>query len=165
MSEARYIRLGLVSRVDPDNGMAAVTYPDLDGNTTVDVPVFSFTDEYKMPKVGSTVLVLHSPSGQCAAFILGHIWNKKNKCPHTGEDIWRKELAHDYGTAFMDYDGATNTLTIEAPNIVLRASSSLKIDSPATTNTGSYTGAMDVIGEGISLAHHTHPDPGTGGPA
>ena len=45
----RLIRMGKVSSIDYANGMISVTYPDLDNSTTDTFPVFSLTDEYKMP--------------------------------------------------------------------------------------------------------------------
>ena len=53
------IRIGKVSSVNYAQGMIRVTYPDRDNSVTAEIPMFSFTDEYKMPKVGSQVLVVH----------------------------------------------------------------------------------------------------------
>ena len=55
----RLIRMGKVSSIDYENGMISVTYPDLDNSTTDNFPVFSLTDEYKMPGIGQEVLILH----------------------------------------------------------------------------------------------------------
>ena len=59
----RLIRIGRVSSVNYDEGMISVTYPDLDDSTTDEFPVFSFTDEYKMPGIGQEVLVIHLSTG------------------------------------------------------------------------------------------------------
>lgn len=55
----RTIRIGKVSSVDYGSGMIKVTYPDLDNSVTDDLPYLTFNDEYKMPKVGASVLVVH----------------------------------------------------------------------------------------------------------
>ena len=73
------IRIGKVSSVNAGSGMVRVTYPDKDDSVTAELPVFSFTDEYKMPKVGSQVLVVHLSNGTSAGVCLGHYWNKSNK--------------------------------------------------------------------------------------
>ena len=41
----RLIRVGRVSKIDFDNGMVAVTYPDLDDSVTSFLSVVSFNDE------------------------------------------------------------------------------------------------------------------------
>lgn len=112
----RLIRVGRVSKIDFDNGMVAVTYPDLDDSVTSFLSVVSFNDEYKMPEVGDEVLVVHLSSGQSRGLVLGHYWNKTNLSEHTGEGVYRKEFGQDYGEAYMDYDGE---LEIYAPSIRL----------------------------------------------
>lgn len=112
----RLIRVGRVSKIDFDNGMVAVTYPDLDDSVTSFLSVVSFNDEYKMPEVGDEVLVVHLSSGQSRGLVLGHYWNKTNLSEHTGPGVYRKEFGHDYGEAYMDYD---EELEIYAPSIRL----------------------------------------------
>lgn len=110
------VRKGRVSSVDYDNGMISVTYPDDDDNTTVKNASFSWTDEYKMPRVGEFVLVVHETDGD-ANYVLGRLWNKRNTCLHTGSEVWRKELAPNdkYGKCYMDYDDEEEKLTIRVP--------------------------------------------------
>lgn len=141
------IRIGKVSSVNYAQGMVRVTYPDRDDSVTAEIPVFSFTDEYKMPKVGSQVLVVHLSNGAAAGVCLGHYWNEKNTSKATGEGVFRKELGQDYGEAFIEFKGGT--VTIHADKI--------KIDG-AVTATKSVTVSGDVkAGEsGISLIEHTH---------
>lgn len=123
----RLIRVGRVSKIDYDNGMVAVTYPDLDDSVTSFLSVVSFNDEYKMPGIGDEVLVVHLSSGQSRGLVLGHYWNKTNISEHTGEGIYRKEFGQDYGEAYMDYDG--EELEIYAPSIRLStAAGSITVD-------------------------------------
>lgn len=102
----RLIRIGRVSSVDYENGMVSVTYPDLDDATTDAFPVFSFTDEYKMPGIGQDVLVLHLSNGQTAGIVMGKLWNRQNIPPNPGENVFRKELGRFYGEAYIEYNGS-----------------------------------------------------------
>lgn len=99
------IRLGKVSSIDYENGMISVTYPDLDDSVSDMFPVFSFTDEYKMPRIGKEVLVLHLSNGQSAGVVLGKYWNKDNKPSVSGEKMFRKELSSEPGEAYIQYEG------------------------------------------------------------
>ena len=106
------IRIGKVSSVS--GCMVRVTYPDRDDSVTAELPVFSFTGEYKMPKVGSQVLVVHLSNGTSAGVVLGGYWNKSNRPSVTSG--FRKELGDSAGEAYLEYkDG---TLRIHAPRIV-----------------------------------------------
>lgn len=126
------IRIGKVSAVNAAKGLVSVTYPDLDGNTTDEFPVFSFTDEYKMPQVGKDVLVLHLSNGKSAGIVLGRYWNDAN-IPPAGSGF-RKELGKDYGEAYIDY--REGKVTIHADRILLdaevEATGSIKADSGKT---------------------------------
>lgn len=143
----RLIRIGRVSSVNAAKGMVSVTYPDLDNSTTGEFPVFSFTDEYKMPNVGQEVLVLHLSNGQSAGIVLGRYWNGSNQPPVTSG--FRKELGDAFGEAFIEYDGAK--MTVHAPKIVL--------DGEVETD-GSITvpSKNDVKVGAITLKNHKHTD-------
>lgn len=106
----RLIRMGKVSSIDYANGMISVTYPDLDNSTTDNFPVFSLTDEYKMPRIGQEVLALHMSNGQSAGIVMGRYWNKGNRPPVSGENIFRKELGKAFGEAYIQYSGGDITL-------------------------------------------------------
>lgn len=114
----RCLRIGTVSSIDYDNAMISVTYPQYDGATTAKMPAYSFTDEYKMPIIGSDVLVMHDEAGQAAGFILGRRWNKKNTCDHTGKGVFRKELAPSdkYSKCYDDYDDESCTKKVFVPH-------------------------------------------------
>lgn len=112
----RLIRIGKISTIDYEAGMASVTYPEMDGNTTDKFPVFSLTGEYKMPTVGQEVLVLHLPTGQASGVILGGMWNKKNIPPKSGEHIFRKELGDEPEEAYLEYDRSDGDLKLKDKN-------------------------------------------------
>ena len=139
----RLIRIGRVSSVNAAKGMVSVTYPDLDNSTTGEFPVFSFTDEYKMPNVGSQVLHDALPIW----IVLGRYWNGSNVPPVSSG--FRKEMGDNFGSAYMEYDGSA--LTIHASKIIL--------DGEVETD-GSITvpAKGDVTVGAISLKSHKHTD-------
>ena len=131
------IRIGKVSSVNASAGTVRVTYPDRDDSVTAELPVFSFTDEYKMPSVGSQVLVVHLSNGTSAGICLGHYWNGSNQPPVS--EGFRKELGEAYGDAYLEY--ADGKLTIHAPKIVLE---------------GDVKTTADIDVSGVSAKNHTH---------
>lgn len=162
----RPIRIGRVSSVNYDEGMLAVTYPDMDDSVTSEFPVFSLTDEYKMPNVGDTILVVHLSNGQSAGIVLGRFWSKANLCANPGKGKFRKEFAPSdaFGKCFLEYDDDSETMKLHVPKkleIIVEeecavTAKNLTLVTTDTTNTGKYTGAKDVVGEGTSLHNHTH---------
>lgn len=114
----KLIRIGRVSSIDYDAGMISVTYPDLDDATSDYLSVVSCNDEYKMPKIGDEVLTVHLPSGQARGVVIGKYWNLTNIPAETGADVYRKELGHTQGQAYLSYKDE-GTLKIHAPEIVL----------------------------------------------
>lgn len=115
----RLIRVGNVSSVDYATGMIEVTYPDLDDSVTGKFPVFSFTDEYKMPKIGQEILVLHLSNGQSAGIVLGKYWNEGNKPAVSGVNVFRKELGASSGESYIQYSGGDMTLKDQAATLTL----------------------------------------------
>lgn len=99
------LRIGKVSSIDYDHGMIRVVYTDRDGAVTKPLPVLTFNDEYKMPKVGQYVLVGHLSNGTEAAYVMGTFWNAANEPGRSGKGVYRKEFAHKTGEAYIDYDG------------------------------------------------------------
>lgn len=104
------VRIGKVSSIDYKNGMISVTYPDLDDSVTDELPVFSMTDEYKMPQIGAEVLVLHLSNGCAAGVVMGRYWNEANRPPISGKDVFRKELGATFGEAYVQYKDGDITL-------------------------------------------------------
>lgn len=140
------IRIGRVSSINKAGGTIRVTYPDRDDSVTAEIPVFSFTDEYKMPPIGAEVLVLHLSNGAAAGVMMGRYWNSQNLPPATS--TFRKEMGETYGQSYMEYDGGT--LTIHADKIVL--------DGEVTVNGNVTTDKGDMKASGISLKNHKHTD-------
>lgn len=117
----RNIRIGKVSSVDYGSGMIKVTYPDLDNSVTDDLPFLTCNDEYKMPKIGASVLVVHLSNGSAMGIVAGTYWNSSNKPPVSGKGVYRKDLAQTIGEAFLQYSGGM--LQINAPEIILETKS------------------------------------------
>lgn len=117
------IRIGKVSSIDYDNGMIQVLYTDHDGSVTKALPVLTFNDEYKMPKVGSYVLVVHLSNGSEAGYILGSYWNAAHSPASTGKGVYRKEYGNEPGRAYTKYEEESATLEIHGDNVLLSGAS------------------------------------------
>ena len=111
----KLIRVGRVSKIDYENAMISVTYPDLDDAVTSLLSVVSFNDEYQMPEVGDEVLAVHLPSGQARGLVLGKYWNSEHKPAVTGKGKYRKEYTNTPGEAYSEYSDAV--LLYFAPEI------------------------------------------------
>lgn len=148
------IRLGKVSAIDYATGMVRVVYHEKDDSVTRLVPLIS--DEYQMPEIGDQVLVLHLSNGSEAGVVLGRPWSEKNKPPEGAAGLYRKDMARTPGEAMIRYKGGT--MTIKAGSVLvegnLTVTGDLTVAGSITAN--SVTAAVDVVGGGISLAHHTH---------
>ena len=94
------IRLGKISSIDYAKGMARVVYHEKDDDVTRLIPLLSH--EYKMPPVGSQVLVVHLSNGTEAGVVLGR--------PEGGAALYRKDLGQNPGDAMIRYDGSTLTI-------------------------------------------------------
>ena len=154
----KLIRIGRVSSVDTDNGMVSVTYPDMDGAVTDKFPLFSFTDEYKMPTIGSNVLVLHLSNGQSAGIAMGHFWNTSNKphLPNEQTPEFRKELAALMGVASIIYNN--ETVTIHAKHIVLDGDVSITNGNVTVASGSVVVPGGEVTARNVSLTQHIHTD-------
>ena len=115
----REIRVGKVSKINYEKGMIRVTYPDLDDSVTAELPVFSFTVEYKMPKIGQEVFVLHLSNGQAAGILMGKYWNKDNVPPDYGQgkNTFNKEIDEEFGKVRITYKNKKLTLYDEAGDV------------------------------------------------
>lgn len=115
----RIVRIGKVSKINYEKGMIRVTYPDLDDSVTAEFPVFSFTDEYKMPKIGQEVLVLHLSNGQSAGILMGRYWNRTNVPPDYGQgrNVFNKEIDEEFGKVRITYKDKKLTLYDESGDV------------------------------------------------
>lgn len=158
-------RIGVVSKVDRKNGMISVVYGDRDGKVTQPLPFLNFNDEYKMPKPGDYVAVMHLSNGMEMGAVLGKYWNEKDK-PVDEQDTYRKQFDYD-GKAYMKYDEKTGELVIRAPKIKIVADEeSMETQAPeykvtAKDEKTGTTGSISITG-GIShritedVPYHPH---------
>ncbi len=114
MAAEEEIRIGRVSACDYDNGMIEVVYTDRDSAVTKPLPYLNFNGEYKMPSVGSYVLVAHLSNGAEAGVVLGGFWNKANHSAASGKGVYRKELGSSQGEAFIQYSNGTLQISADA---------------------------------------------------
>ncbi len=153
------IRIGKISSIKPKDGTVRVAYSDRNDAVTMDIPLFSF--EYKMPKVGDQVIVLHLENGSEAAVVLGRVWSKVNVPPENGEKLYRKDLGQTVGKAVIRYNEETDTLDIKCPGGTLNIEAKTVNITGTTVNITGTSG--DVKVNGISLTQHTHNAPALGG--
>ena len=57
------IRVGRVSSVNYETGMARITYWDKDETVTSEFPMLNYNNEYRMPEAGRDVIVAHLSNG------------------------------------------------------------------------------------------------------
>ena len=86
------IRIGTVGTVNYQKAMVSVVYTDMNDLATAELPYFSFTGEYKMPKVGEQVLVLHLSNGESFGVVLGGFCSEEDLPKETGEGLFYKQL-------------------------------------------------------------------------
>lgn len=124
------IRIGRISSVDHEAGMAKVTYKDKDGSVTMSIPMLNFNDEYRMPEPDQDVLVAHLSNGSSRAVILGTVWNKKNTPKEAGERLYRKDLSREKDAAYVRYDDETGEYLVKAANVHLNGVNETILDGP-----------------------------------
>lgn len=104
------VRTGRVSSVDYKTGTYEVTYHDRGRSVTRRINAMS-NGEYKMPRVGQMVSVVHNSNGAAAATTMGTIWNQTNLPAEGGEGLYRKEYGDEPGQAFERFDAKTGNYT------------------------------------------------------
>ena len=124
------IRIGKVSSVDYEAGMARVTYKDKDDSTTQNIAILNFNDEYRMPEPGQDVIVAHMSNGSSRAALLGTIWNRKNIPKETGKQLYRKDLSRQKDAAYVRYDDGTGEYLIKAAAVHVNGVDHTLLDGP-----------------------------------
>ena len=124
------IRIGKVSSINYECGMASVTYQDKDNSVTAECPIVTNNDEYIMPKIGQDVLVAHLSNGSSRGVIIGTVWNKKHFPQESGEKIYRKELSRKKDAAYIRYSDETGEYLIKVANLHLNGVNKTILDGP-----------------------------------
>jgi len=117
-------RIGIVSSVDTEKGMARVTFGNDNLTTTDLMPILTFNDEYRMPEVGTNVAVILLDNDIYDGIILGNFWSDVNR-PDSAKMY--KKTYNGNASLSVDDDGV---FTVQAKKIVLK-SDNVDID---TTN-------------------------------
>lgn len=108
------VRIGKISTIDYEAGMASVVYTDRNNEPSPNFPFFSLC--YEMPKLDDTVVVLLLPNSTTKGFILGVPFSKKKLPSKSGQGIFYKEFQD--GTHIL-YDPKTKKMEVTAKNLVL----------------------------------------------
>ena len=114
-------RTGRVSSIDYEHGTYEVTYFDRGKSVTRQINGIS-NGEYKMPKIGQMVTVVHNSNGTAAATAMGTMWNKHNKPPQGWEGLFRKEFSDQNGDGYESYDSNTGEYKLHSKSSSGRSS-------------------------------------------
>ncbi len=124
------IRIGRVSSVNYETGMARVTYRDKDESVTSEFPIVTNNDEYRMPATEQDVIVAHLSNGSSRGVIIGTIWNQKYTPFETGETLYRKDLSREKDAAYIRYSDETGEYLVKAANIHINGVHKSVFDGP-----------------------------------
>lgn len=138
------IRVGKISSLNYEKGLARVTYSDRDDSVTKEIPLMSPFGEYYMPEVDDFVYVLHMPNGGEAGIIMGRYWTKNNKPAEGKQGLRRKDLSREQGKCYWKYCdpdvGEGNDGKLELHNddgdieVTLSGDAKLESDGSVTVN-------------------------------
>ncbi len=124
------IRVGRISSVNYETGMARVTYRDKDETVTSEFPIITNNDEYRMPQIGQDVLVAHLSNGSSRGAIIGTLWNQKYSPHETGDKLYRKDLSREKDAAYVRYSDETGEYLIKTANLHLNGVNKTILDGP-----------------------------------
>ena len=124
------IRVGKVSSINYEAGMARVTYRDKDDTVTGEFPILTNNDEYRMPRVGQGVVVAHMSNGSSRGAISGTLWNKKYIPFEAGKELYRKELSRKKDAAYIRYSDESGEYLVKVANLHLNGVNKTILDGP-----------------------------------
>lgn len=124
------IRVGRVSSVNYETGMARITYWDKDETVTSEFPMLNYNNEYRMPEVGQDVMVAHLSNGTSRGVILGTLWNERYAPLETGAALYRKDFSREKDAAYVRYDDKLGEYLIKVANLHLNGVNTTILDGP-----------------------------------
>ena len=124
------IRVGRVSSVNYETGMARITYWDKDETVTSEFPMLNYNNEYRMPEVGQDVMVAHLSNGTSRGVILGTLWNERYAPLETGAALYRKDFSRKKDAAYVRYDDKLGEYLIKVANLHLNGVNETVLDGP-----------------------------------
>lgn len=148
------IRTGRVSKIYYERGTFEVTYFDRGQSVSQEINAVS-NGEYRMPKVGQMVSVIHNSNGTVAGCSMGTIWNAKNRPVEGFKGLFRKEYGLSPGEAFSRFDSNTGVFTMKVGKVTVTIDGSGSVELVTAGN---------ITINGVSLSEHTHSDDGKGPP-
>ena len=110
------IRIGKISTIDYERGMASVVYPDRNNEPSPDFPFFSTI--YEMPKADDMVVVILLPNSASRGFILGVPWSNVNIPLETGKGIFCKHFSDG---AYVRYNANTREMEVSAEQVKIKS--------------------------------------------
>lgn len=143
------IRFGKVSSIDYKTGCMEIVYEDREDSVTDMIGMLA-NAEYKMPKVGDTVVVAHNANGEEEGAIIGTLWGKPSPPPEGGQNLFRKDLDDEAGKCYLKYDGkaketlfhnegSTKSETKRDKSEVVEGDSTLEVKGKLVIKVGSCT--------------------------
>ncbi|WP_302364745.1 phage baseplate assembly protein V [Pyramidobacter piscolens] len=132
------IRVGEVSAIYPERGTARVYLPDLNVVTDecpVIVPAAVKSRDYRMPEVGETVIAAFLGNGVESGFILGCLYNEKDRALVADADVrhWTMEGAgaiefNRREGSVLIVDASGSVIKMSGGDIVLQAAANIHLN-------------------------------------
>lgn len=110
------VRIGKITSIDYEKGMASVVYTDRNNEPSPQFPFFSVT--YDMPKINDTAVVLLLQNSTTKGFILGIPWSRAKVPRKGGKGIFFKEFSDG---SYISYNAETKQMEVYVNNIVLKS--------------------------------------------
>ena len=126
------VRVGTVSSLMPDKGIARVEIHDADGLVSYDLPIlYPKTQDdkyYWMPDIGEHVVCVFLPSGFEQGFIIGSIYSQSDKVPVPDRD--KAHIKFSDGTT-IEYDRKIHKLEVNCVGeVVVKSATHIQTFAP-----------------------------------
>jgi phage baseplate assembly protein gpV len=169
------IRLGQISSIDYEKGVAAIVCPDLNPEEYVTADFAFLADEINAPNVRDWVVVLFRDDGVENGYILRRYWSNKYKPPKGFKGLFFKWFSRAFDRCFLQYTDPDNNdgdndgtlllhnqdkIRVECGDLEIAADAALKIKGGTITieapNGSISFDTGDISAALVSLTNHTH---------